>query len=145
MEQQLGRRRQFLNYLLGTSTGATLVAIFYPIIKFVIPPQITEATQNSVVAGKVNELAVNSGKVFKFGNQPGLLIRAPSGDLKAFSAVCTHLDCIVQYRPDGKDIWCACHNGRYDLNGQNIGGPPPRPLEEYAVNIRDDEIIVSKA
>ena len=65
--------------------------------------------------------------------------------LKAFSAVCTHLDCIVQYRPEMKGIWCACHNGQYDLNGQNTGGPPPRPLEEYAVNLRGDEVIVSKA
>jgi Rieske Fe-S protein len=137
-------RRKFLNYLLGTSTGATLIAIFYPVIKFLIPPEIIEATQNSVVAAKVNELIANSGKIFKFGNRPGLLIHTPTGELKAFSAICTHLDCVVQYQPEMKGIWCACHNGRYDLNGQNISGPPPRPLEEYVVNVRGDEIIVSK-
>lgn len=144
MEQEVSKRR-FLNYLLGTSVGATLLAIFYPIIKFIIPPRVAEATQNSVVAGRVDELAVNSGKIFKFGNKPGLLVRTPSGELKAFSAVCTHLDCIVQYRPEMKGIWCACHNGQYDLNGQNTGGPPPRPLEEYVVNLRGDDVIVSKA
>ncbi len=144
MDREVNRRRSFLNYLLGTSAGATLVAIFYPIFKFITPPEVTEATQNSVVAGKVNELAANSGKIFKFGNKPGLLIRTPAGELKAFSATCTHLDCIVQYQPEMKGIWCACHNGRYNLNGQNVGGPPPRPLEEYVVNTRGDEIIVSK-
>jgi Rieske Fe-S protein len=141
--EQAGRRR-FLNYLLGTSFGATLVAVFYPIIKFITPPAVIEAAQNSVVAGRATEIAVNSGKIFKFGNKPGLLIRTQSGELKAFSAVCTHLDCIVQYQPESKQIWCACHNGQYNLNGQNIGGPPPRPLEEYTVNTRGDEIIVSK-
>jgi Rieske Fe-S protein len=137
-------RRKFINYLLGASAGATLIAIFYPVIKFLIPPEVIEATQNSVIAAKVNELIANSGKIFKFGNRPGLLIRTPSGELKAFSAICTHLDCVVQYQPEMKGIWCACHNGRYDLNGQNISGPPPRPLEEYVVNVRGDDVIVSK-
>jgi Rieske Fe-S protein len=137
-------RRRFLNYLLGTSFGATLVAIFYPIARFITPPEVIEAAQNSVVAGKASELAANTGKIFKFGNKPGLLVRTSSGEVKAFSAVCTHLDCIVQYRPESKQIWCACHNGQYNLNGQNVGGPPPRPLEEYTVNTRGDEIIVSK-
>jgi Rieske Fe-S protein len=138
-------RRGFLNYLLATSFGATLVAILYPIVRFMIPPEVIEATQSSAVAGKVAEIAANSGKIFKFGNKPGLLIRTPSGELKAFSAVCTHLDCIVQYQPDEKRIWCACHNGQYNLNGQNIGGPPPRPLEEYVVNTRGDDIVVTKS
>lgn len=138
-------RRRFLNYLLGTSFGATLLAILYPVIKFISPPEVIEAAQTSVVAGKTGELAANSGKIFKFGNKPGLLIRTPSGELKAFSATCTHLDCIVQYQPESKQIWCACHNGQYNLSGQNVGGPPPRPLEEFAVNTRGDEIIVSKS
>ncbi|HET8580537.1 MAG TPA: Rieske 2Fe-2S domain-containing protein, partial [Nitrospiraceae bacterium] len=63
---------------------------------------------------------------------------------RAFSAVCTHLACTVQYRPDLIHIWCACHNGHYDLNGINIAGPPPRPLEPYVVNVRGDKIVVSK-
>lgn len=138
------KRREFLDYLLGTSVVATLVAIAYPIIKFLIPPAVTESTQNSVVAAKVSDLEANSGKIFKFGTKPGILIRTPSGELKAFSATCTHLDCIVQYRPDMKMVWCACHNGQYNLSGQNVGGPPPRPLEEFVVNTRGDEIVVSK-
>ena len=138
------KRREFLDYLLGTSVGATLLAIFYPVFKFMIPPHITESAQNSVVAGSAKEIAANTGKIFKFGNKPGLLVRTPSGELKAYSATCTHLDCIVQYRPDQKQIWCACHNGQYNLSGQNVGGPPPRPLEEFVVNTRGDEIIVSK-
>lgn len=137
-------RRRFLDFLLGTSVVATLGAIVYPIIRFMSPPKIVESTENSVVAGRLNEFPVNSGKIFKFGSKPGILVRTDSGELKAFSAVCTHLDCIVQYRPDAKDIWCACHNGQYNLNGQNVGGPPPRPLEEFKVNTRGDEIVVSK-
>jgi Rieske Fe-S protein len=138
------KRREFLDYLLGTSLGATLLAIFYPVVKFMIPPAVTESAENSVVAGSAKEIAANTARIFKFGAKPGILVRTPAGELKAFSAVCTHLDCIVQYSPEKKQIWCACHNGQYNLSGQNVGGPPPRPLEEYVVNTRGDEIVVSK-
>ena len=60
------------------------------------------------------------------------------------SAVCTHLNCTVQYQEANKQIWCACHNGHYDLNGQNITGPPPRPLDAFVVNARGNQIVVSK-
>lgn len=138
-------RRSFLDYLLGTSSIATLGAILYPIFKFMSPPQIIESTESSVVAAKLSEVPINSGKIFKFGSKPGIIVRTASGELKACSAVCTHLDCIVQYRPDFKHIWCACHNGHYNVDGANISGPPPRPLEQYTVNTRGDEIVVSKS
>ena len=137
-------RRSFLDFLLGASTLATLGAIVYPIIRFIAPPQIVESAENSVVAAKINEIPPNSGKIFKFGNKPGILVRTAAGELKAFSAVCTHLDCIVQYRDDTKQIWCACHNGQYNLSGKNIGGPPPRPLEEFQVNTRGDDVVVTR-
>lgn len=138
-------RRRFLDYLLGTAAFATLAAILYPIFKFMVPPQVIEAQQNSVSAGTNAEIPANSGKIFKFGSKPGLLIRTETGDLKAFSASCTHLDCIVEYDPAGKQIVCACHNGIYDLTGRNVAGPPPRPLEEFSVNVKGEEIIVTRA
>lgn len=144
-DSQPNTRRRFLDYLLGTSAIATLGAIIYPIFRFMSPPQIVESAENSVVAAKLAEIPINSGKIFKFGNKPGILVRDATGEFKALSAVCTHLECIVQYRPDTKQIWCACHNGQYNLSGKNIGGPPPRPLDEYKVNIRGDDVVVSKS
>jgi len=93
-----------------------------------------------------NSVAPNSGQIFKFGNEPGILIRtpSPSGELRAFSAVCTHLACTVQYRDDLEQIWCACHNGHYDLNGINIAGPPPRPLPRYDLRVLAGGIHVAK-
>jgi cytochrome b6-f complex iron-sulfur subunit len=138
-------RRTFLDWLLGGSALATIGAIIYPILKFMTPPQVVESTESTVVAAKLTEVPKNSGKIFKFGNKPGILVRTEVGELKAFSAVCTHLDCIVQYRSETKQIWCACHNGQYNLSGKNIGGPPPRPLEEFKVNTRGDDIVVTRA
>jgi Rieske Fe-S protein len=138
-------RRKFLNWFLGTSVGAFLIAVFYPVSRYLIPPKVEESTARSVMLSiKPAEVKPNSGEIFRFGNQPAILIRTPAGDLRAFSAICTHLSCIVQYRSDLSEIWCACHNGHYDLNGKNIAGPPPKPLEEYAVNLRGDQIVVSK-
>ena len=138
-------KRNFIQLLLGVSLVGLAGQVLYPIIKFLIPPIIPEATQMSVSAGKVSDLKPNSGKIFRFGNKPGILVMTASGDIKAFSAVCTHLDCTVQYKSDLQLIWCACHNGRYDLTGKNIAGPPPKPLEIYKVFIKNGEITVSKA
>jgi Rieske Fe-S protein len=137
-------RRSFIDMFLGTSLGATVLAIVYPVFEFLIPPAISESQQNNVIAGSVQELKPNSAKIFKFGSRPGILVRTPSGEFKAFSAICTHLNCTVQYRDDLQHIWCACHGGQFDLNGINVAGPPPRPLEEYAVNVAGDDVIVSK-
>jgi len=122
-----------------------LAAILYPILRFIIPPQIPEASTNRVVAAKLSELPPNSGKIFRFGDRPGIVIHTAEGQFKAFSAVCTHLNCTVQYRQDLKHIWCACHNGHYDLNGKNIAGPPPRPLEEYQAFVQGEDVIVTKS
>lgn len=137
-------RRKIVNYILGGGLLTTIGSIFIPVVNFVIPPKVQEAVQNSVVAAKVGELAVNSGKTFRFGSKPGILVRTGADEYKAFSAICTHLDCTVQYRADFKHIWCACHNGHFDLTGKNLSGPPPRPLESYQVDIRDDDIVVSR-
>jgi Rieske Fe-S protein len=129
---------------LGTSLVAWFGTIVYPIAKYLKPPPEQLETVTSVAVGAVEEFAPDSGKIFRFGRKPGLLVRAPDGEFKAFEATCTHLDCIVQYRSDLGFIWCACHNGRYDLAGTNIGGPPPRPLTELRVDVKEGQVFVSR-
>ena len=140
-------RRSFLNWFLSTSVGAFLVSAFYPVTRYLIPPKAGESSSASVTLEmKPAEIKPNSGRIFKFGSKPGILVRTTTGELNAFTAVCTHLACTVQYREDLQHIWCACHNGHYDpISGKNIGGPPPRPLEQYAVNLRADKIVVSRS
>jgi cytochrome b6-f complex iron-sulfur subunit len=92
----------------------------------------------------VGDLKANSSKIFRFGNRPALLLLTAEGEYRALSATCTHLSCTVQYRSDLREIWCACHNGMYDLNGRNISGPPPRPLEVFQVHVRGEEVVVSR-
>jgi Rieske Fe-S protein len=137
-------RRRFVNLFFGGSFLATLGAFLYPVVRFLLPPKQTEAAAKKVVAAKVGELPPNAAKVFKFGSAAGMLINTADGKLLAFSATCTHLTCTVTYQADTSTMYCPCHNGRFDLAGQVISGPPPAPLEAYQVDVVGEDIVVSK-
>jgi Rieske Fe-S protein len=141
-DKEVGRRT-FLNWLLGGTALASLVAVLYPAARFLEPQEVPEAAISNLKIGVVSDFPPDSGTIFKFGRKPGILIHTANGKFKAFSATCTHLGCIVQYRKDLGLIYCACHGGRFDLNGKNIAGPPPRPLQEFDVHLKGDEIYVS--
>jgi Rieske Fe-S protein len=141
-------RRSFLDTLLGLGFVSTALSVVYPVWRYVMPPASAEPATDSVVAVKASAFAPNSGALVKFGTKPAILVRTPDGQFKAFTAVCTHLDCTVQYRADTSQIWCACHNGLYDLSGHVVSGPPPRPLEAFAVNLRgepgQEDVVISR-
>lgn len=130
-------RRRFINWFLGTSVGAILVAVAYPVVRFISPPRVPEAAVNQIEAGSTNdpELLEKGYKILRFGAEPVILLRVSESDYRAFAATCTHLDCIVEYRKKEKLLWCNCHDGIYDLKGHNVGGPPPQPLAPYEVNV----------
>ena len=138
-------RRGFLNGFLGAVSTALGAAVVYPVIRFLSPPHVPEAVTNQVLAGKVSELAQTKWKIFPFGSKPGLLIQTSPGEYRAYDGTCTHLSCTVQYEDESQRIWCACHNGWYDLTGKNIAGPPPRPLETYDVEVVGDDIFVMRS
>jgi len=118
--------------------------------------------QDIVAPFTVKELPNAQNNPFDFAGKPCLVVLTADGakrlaqgqpvrsdDVHAFNAICTHLDCTVKFRPDKGDIFCSCHDGIYDLNGRNVSGPPPRPLESYKVVLRGDqpgreEIVVSR-
>ncbi len=138
------KRRDVLGWFVGIWGGGVLASILYPVLRFLTPPEVPEATSLSVSAGKASSLVANSARLVPFGAEPAIVVRLPGGELRAFTAVCTHLSCTVQYRDDLQQIWCACHNGRYDLSGRNVAGPPPRPLKPFDVNVQGDEIVISR-
>jgi cytochrome b6-f complex iron-sulfur subunit len=141
-------RRRFLDAVLAVGFVSTAAAIAYPIARYLVPPPTGEPATANVVATTLGALKPNSGMLFKFGNRPGIVVRTADGELRAFSAVCTHLDCTVQFKSDTAQLWCACHNGTYDLSGAVVSGPPPRSLERFVVNVRgepgQEEVVVSR-
>jgi cytochrome b6-f complex iron-sulfur subunit len=137
-------RRRFVELLLGSGLVASAVSFLYPVLRYLVPPRLPDLGSDAVIAARVPEIKPNQGKMFRFGSKPGLLIQTSPGEYHAVSAVCTHLGCTVQYRSDLRLVWCACHNGIYDINGRNVSGPPPRPLEALEVQVRGDEIFVRR-
>ena len=145
-------RRNWLLHALQVTIAASWAAIFYPVARFLRPRATTNSGAMEVVAPyRVNELkadaAGNWPPPFNFDGQPCLLVRTPEGEVRAFNAICTHAGCTVEFQPAKADIFCNCHSGVYDLNGRNVSGPPPRPLEAYKVTLRgnpgQEEIVVS--
>lgn len=137
-------RRGLVNWLLGGGLAASLASFLYPVLKFMMPPEVAEASVNEVTAGKISEFKLNAGRIVKFGSTPALVIRLGDNEWRAFSGICTHLNCTVQFQESSRQVWCACHNGFYDLNGKVVSGPPPRPLEEFTVRVRGEELILSR-
>ena len=135
-------RRHFLDLLLGASVLGWLASIGYPIIRYLKPLPQTGPTGPARLtreeAGKLDEkkfvIVPVSGQrviVFQTGEQ-----------LFAFSAKCTHEGCTVTFQPAQSVIWCPCHDGRFDLSGRVLSGPPPQPLAKSVVKRQPDGIIV---
>ena len=136
-------RRSFLKILAMTGVSAFSASVLYPVFSFLRPPKQREVEVSMVSAGKIADLKKENYKIVRFGNEPVIVI--PDDDkFLAFSARCTHLDCTVQYKKDQHVIWCACHNGKYDLTGRNISGPPPRPLTKFKTIVKGDELMIAK-
>jgi len=123
-------------------------AMGYPIYRYLASPAEMAANESAVVEVTLKgaqTLAPASALMFKFGSSPAMLIHGADDSWVAFSAVCTHLGCTVQFEPQMNRIHCACHGGVYDTHtGKNVSGPPPKPLTAYKVSVGVDGIVVSR-
>ena len=138
------RRRTFVQALVGFSVLATLGGVLTPIIAYLWPPaQRTATTGERVTVGDEKDLPVGQGKVVSAGDKPVIVVHTAQGGVKAYSAVCTHLGCIVNWQSSRGFIQCPCHDGRFNpVTGAVISGPPPRPLSPVPVSIEGGKIYV---
>jgi cytochrome b6-f complex iron-sulfur subunit len=138
-----GTRREFLAdvTMLVTVLGAFVVAAAHG-VRFLLP-KLKKPRQVSLMVGKVAD--VPPGESLEIENLLGnrVIIVHTSSGFNAFSAVCTHLGCFVRWEKEQGHFLCPCHQGLFDINGQVIGGPPPRPLESYAVKAENERLFVT--
>ena len=117
------QRRTLVRWLLGGGFAASFASVVYPALRFMNPPEVSEASVNEVPAGKVQDLKPNAGKIVKFGSRPALLVRRGRRRVALLFRVCTHLNCTVQYQDSTRQIWCACHNGLLRPERESRFGP----------------------
>lgn len=135
-------RREFLNLAIAGTATALGGAAAYPALSLLAP--VERSAPREVTAGEEAKFDVGSGRTVLIGALAALVIRLPDGEFRAFSAVCTHLDCIVHYSAERHRIECPCHSGVFDLDGTNVSGPPPRPLTPLHVTVRAGRVVVSE-
>ncbi len=147
MDQDIGRRN-FLESVIKWILGITVLSWIPPIIGFIYPKS-KRSRENILKDPSGNPMAVSA--IVDEGSGVGLAFGTPTviinykGDLRAFSAVCPHLGCIVNWNKNEDIFLCPCHAGKFDPNGNVISGPPPKGLVQYAVQVEDNKIILSKA
>ena len=88
-------RRTALRFLLGTVVGS-VAALLYPVLRYLVPPPESGMSASEALAGRIDELKPNSGKTFRFGSRPALLVRLASGECRSTSAVArTWVHCAI--------------------------------------------------
>jgi Rieske Fe-S protein len=139
-------RRRFLRWLLGFSIFSTLAMVAAPVVAFLVPPKSTAtASGGKVLAGTLADIPLGKGKVVPMGSKPAIVINTAQG-VVAYSAICTHLGCIVAYDDLSSTIVCPCHDGRFSpANGSVVSGPPPAPLPSVAVSVEGDQVFLVSA
>jgi Rieske Fe-S protein len=138
------KRKAFINLAVGAGGAGFLASMLYPVLRYLVPAEVAEAQPEALKVGSVKEFGDGASRILRFGRTPVIVIRDLKGGFHALDATCTHLDCLVQYKKDEDLVWCACHNGKYDLSGKNVSGPPPRPLVKYEVRVQGDDLMVHR-
>lgn len=131
-------RRSFLDLLLSVSVLGWLGSILFPIVKYLTP--LPSSGPGGPVRLSPEQIATLTRKNFVIVPAHGqrVMVFQAGSALKALSARCTHEGCTVKFVPNESLILCACHNGRFDLDGRVLSGPPPRPLEQFTAQQDED-------
>ncbi len=137
---QRSRREFMADVILGLGTVLGLGSLAYRFLEYlypVVPPlRLVE-----VPAGTPHQIPSDGVRLVHLPEGP-VMLEKEDKEVRALSAVCTHLGCIVQWHPKARKFICPCHHGVYDFNGTVLSGPPPRPLEKLQVKLRDGQVFV---
>ncbi len=139
-------RRRILRYLMGFTVTSTLVGILTPIIGYLWPPARQGGTGGGLtLVGSLEDFPPDRGRIVPVRGKPVIVVNTGQG-IRAFSAICTHLGCIVLEKEPGTPyIQCPCHDGRFNpVDGSVMAGPPPRGLPPYEVTVEDNKVYVGK-
>ena len=133
-------RRSFLGVCLGGLGAIVAAAVSWPLFRYLAPRSGNDTGGKVVVP--TADLREGEAKFFEHAGSSAVLVRKRGGELVAFSAVCTHLGCIVQWEKDKQDFLCPCHAGHYSADGEVTAGPPPKALKKLPITISGGNVTV---
>lgn len=134
------KRRTFLKGIFAFLGTTATVSFLYPMVRFLTPPRGEVGSQTMTFLKK--DIPLNRSLHFVFNKMPAVVINQRERGYIAFSRVCTHLGCLVDYDAGSGMMVCPCHAGRYDLEGTVLSGPPPRPLQKLPVKVEGDHVVI---
>lgn len=135
-------RRDVIDKLLVAGAAIWTTGVVVPAAIFIWPARAGGPGEEYAKAGSPSDFPVGTARMVRKSGKPVMVLRVKEDDYRAFSAVCTHLGCVVRWDEDSKRIACPCHAGFFDTEGKVISGPPPRALAPYRVIIAGDEVRV---
>jgi menaquinol-cytochrome c reductase iron-sulfur subunit len=153
MDERLARRG-FLNRLSLTLTGLTGAVLALPILSYLLTPLIRPAAQRWLDVDSVDGFTVGETVLRSIPDvrplpwagqlsQTGIWVRRTAGDnFTVFEVNCAHLGCPVRWKQEAGLFLCPCHGGVYYADGSVAGGPPPRPLFQYATRVQGGRLQV---
>lgn len=135
-------RRDFIGGIIKGGLLATLSGMIIPALAYVWPVMRRGPVSGLVEVAKLDDIPPGGSKKITVNGSVVLLVRSAQNEIKAFSAICTHLGCLVDWDESKRQIACPCHAGVFDLTGRVMAGPPPRPLPIYEASVADGKIMI---
>ena len=108
------------NIILGTGTVLGLGSLAYRFLEYLYP-LVPPIKLVEVPAGKPDDIPPDGVLLVQLPEGPVMLEKGDN-EVRALSAICTHLGCTVQWHPEEKKFICPCHQGIYDFNGNVLSG-----------------------
>lgn len=137
---EVSSRRRFLAISLGALSATFAGIASYPLFRYLSPrPPSGEKGGVSIPRAQIG---VGQAHFFQFRGHPAVVLQRAPGVFVAFSAICTHLGCVIRWLPEKGEFLCPCHAGRYASDGKVLGGPPPKPLQTIPIALSGDNLLV---
>jgi len=147
-------RRNFMQTAITAIGGVIASGFGIPGVGYIISPALLKRDKKWILLGSIGNIPINTPTLFKarveqktgwvtdYKEYAVYVITSDGKNYRALSNVCTHLGCHVRWIEDLQTFYCPCHNAVFDIDGQVLQGPPPRPLDEVVIKIEDEEIFM---
>lgn len=148
-------RNEFVKVTVGVLGTIMAAVIGLPAIGYLLSPALKIRSSDAwIPAGPLENYPVGIPTLFSFTRTKingwektvtsygAYVYRQSEKELIVYSNICTHLSCRVTWLDPEQYYHCPCHDGRFDINGKVIAGPPPTPLDQYESKVEEDILYI---